>query len=114
MYRPASARGVLGDAGAAGGGLPGRGDQERPDELGGFLAEGAFGQPGQAQPAVVEDAGHGEGGRPGGDGVAGEGAEQERPELVHQRPDRVRAAGVGQLLVPGPEPGQHRVADAWR
>ena len=37
--------------------------------------------------------------------------EQERPQLVHQRPDRMRAAGVGQLLVPGPEPGQHRVPD---
>ena len=95
--------------GAAGRGLPRRGDQERPDELRGFLAEGAFGQPSQAQPAVVEHAAHGEGGRAGGDGLAGETPEQERPQLVHQRPDRMSAAGVGQLLIPGPEPGQHRV-----
>jgi hypothetical protein len=100
---------MRGDASAAGGGLPGRGDDERPGELGGFLAEGAFGEAGQAQAAVVENLGEGEGGGPGGDGLAGEGAEQERPQLVHQRADRVRAARFGQLLVPGPEPGQHRV-----
>ena len=64
--------GGLGDAGAAGGGLPGAGDDEGADQLGGFLAEDAFGQPGQAQPAVVEDVGHVEGGRPGGDGLPGE------------------------------------------
>ena len=51
-------------ADAGGGGRGGRrparsGDDERPDELRGFLAEDAFGQPGQAQPAVVEDLGHG-------------------------------------------------------
>ena len=41
--------GVLGEPGAAGGGLPGPGDQERPDQLRGLLAQGALGQPGQQQ-----------------------------------------------------------------
>ena len=78
----------LGQPGAPGGGLPGAGDDERADELRGLLAEDALGQPCQAQPAVVEDLAHVEGGRAGRDRLLGEPAEQERAELVHQRPDR--------------------------
>jgi hypothetical protein len=79
--------GGLGQPGAAGRGLPGPGDDEGADELRGFLAQDALGQPGQAQPATVEDPGHVEGGRPGRDRLLGEPAEQERAELIHQRPD---------------------------
>jgi hypothetical protein len=59
-----------------------------PTSCAGFLPQNALGQPGQAQPAAVEDPGHVEGGRAGRDRGVRELAEQERPELVHQRPDR--------------------------
>jgi hypothetical protein len=85
--------GGLGDAGPAGRGLPGARDDERAGQLRGLLTEDPFGQPGQAQPAVVQDGGHVEGGRPGGDGLPGEPAEQERAEFVHQRADGVRPGG---------------------
>ena len=102
---------MLGQAGAGGGGLPGGGDEERAEQPGGFLAEDALGQPGQQQAAGVEHRAHGEGGRAGGDRGADERAEQERAELVEQRPGRLRPRCLGQLLIPGPEPGQHRVGD---
>ncbi len=64
----------------------------------------------QADPAV-EDLGHVDGGRSGGEGVADERAQQHRPQLVQHRSGGLGPRGVGQALVPGPEPAQHRVID---
>src|SRR5205823_1196106 len=95
---------VFGGAGAGGGGLPGGGHDQRADQPAGVGAEHSFGEPGQQQPAAVEDVGEVDGGGSGGDGVADERPQQQRPQLVQQRGGVGGAGGVGQLLVPGPEP----------
>ncbi|WP_245997497.1 hypothetical protein [Streptomyces armeniacus] len=100
----------FGGTGAGRGGLPDAGDQERAEQPGGLLAQGAFGQSGQ-EDAAVQNVGQVEGGVAGGDGAAGEVAEQEGAELVHDRSDHGGPGGLGQGLVPVPEAAQHRVLE---
>lgn len=97
-------------AGAGGGGLPGLGDNERTEQPSGLLAQRALRQAGQ-QDAAVQDIGQVKGGLAGGDGLAGERAQQEGTQLVHDRSDDGCARGLGQRLVPEPEAFEDGVLD---
>ena len=97
---------MLRDGGAGGRGGPDPGDHEGADEAGALVAEAAFREPGQQDPAVehrghvhaaasaggaVDTAGASSAGVAGQDG-AGERAQQQSADFVHQRGDELARA----------------------
>ena len=88
-----------------GGGLPHLGHHEAAEQAGGLVAEDALGHPDQAD-AAVEDLAHVEAGVGPADDLADEVAEQERPQLVHDRADDLGPVGLAHALIRGPEPAE--------
>ena len=97
--------GGLSQAGPVGGGLPDGGDDEAAEEAGGVVAEEAFGDPHQADPAV-EDRAHVDAGASSADDLAGEVAQQEGPELVHEGACDLALGSGSEPVVEAPEPPQ--------
>ena len=88
-----------------GGGLPHLGHHEAAEQAGGVLAQDALGDPDEAD-AAVEDLAHVEAGVGAADDLADEVAQEERPQLVHQRPDDLGPAGLAHRFVGVPEPAE--------
>ncbi len=97
--------GRLAEPGPVGGGLPHLGDDEGAEQAGGLLTQDALGGPHQAHPAVQYLA-HVEAPVGAADDLADEVTQQERPQLVHDRPDHLGPVGLRHLLVGGPEPAE--------
>ena len=78
---------------------------KEPEQPSGVLAQDALGDPDQAD-AAVEDPAHVEARVGPADDLADEVAQEERPQLVHERSDDLGPAGLAHGLVGGPEPAE--------